>query len=385
MEEEKTKYNITQIIIGIIVAVAVIGIIVISIMTYLKTKSDEESIFTLREHLAALQNQLGTTRTDLASLADQVADADSRITDLSDKESSDVASLQDDLTSANSQIFSLTNQIDTILLQISSLQHAVTSDTGIVGTIETQLSLIAADLSSLGDTTTALQTTLTSLENTVDSLISQVNELTQAASNPVVLFTSRTITQPFSTQTLLHTFAPTYSGNIYISGTSSSTTGYIRVTNNSTSTFTDYPFGTGTTVNAIVMGGYSYSIRFGNTEGSGTVTATLSAVYYPFSSTSNSVTLFSSQTINQAASTQTIIYNYTPASNGYIYFSGTSSSTTSYIRVTNNTTSTFTDYPFGTGTTVNAVVNAGHNYTIRFGNTEGAGTVTAILSAIYYY
>ena len=68
-----------------------------------------------------------------------------------------------------------------------------------------------------------------------------------------------------------------------------------------------------------------------------------------------------------------------------IYISGTSNTTTGYIRVTNNTTSGSQTYAFGTGNTITVAVTAGHNYSIRFGNTAPSGTVTATLSAVYYY
>ncbi len=386
MQEEKTKYSRTNITIGIILAVAVIAIIVLSVLGYVNTTSDKNDIFALQVQVANLQSKITAANDELTSLSGQVANADSRISTLSSQESSDVSSLQDELSTANNQISSLTDQINSALLQISSLQSNVSSDTVIISSIQTQLTSINSQLSSLDDTTVSLQNTLTSLKNTVDSLVIKVNNLTAAANNPVILFSSQTISQAFNTQTLLYTFTPTYNGYIYISGTSNSTTGYIRVTNNTTSTFTDYAFGTGTTVSAAVSGGYSYSIRFGNTDASGTITATLSATYYPTSSmTSNSATLFSSQTISQAHGTQTLLYTFTPPYSGYIYISGTSSSTTGYIRITNNTTSSSTNYAFGTGTTITAPVTAGYSYSIRFGNSDASGTITATLSAIYYY
>jgi prefoldin subunit 5 len=373
-------------IVGIVLIAAIIAVIVLSSLTYVKTVSDENTISMLREQLFALQTQLSTVRTGLDTLTGQVATADAQIDSLSDKESSDVSSLQDGLSSANELISSLNNQINGVVSQINSLQTDIYSDTGTIASIKSQLSSISSQLSNLSSTTTSLQNALTSLENTVDLLVEQVNELTAAATNPVILFSSRFVSQTFGTQTLLYTFTPTYNGYIYISGTSSSTTGYIRATNNTTSTYTDYAFGTGATISAAVIGGYNYSIRFGNSEASGTVTATLSAIYYPTSSsTTHQIPLFTSKPISQSHSTQTLLYTFTPPYNGYIYISGTSSSATGYIRVINNSTSTFTDYAFGTGTTINAVVNAGYSYSIVFGNSDASGIITATLSAIYYY
>ena len=99
----------------------------------------------------------------------------------------------------------------------------------------------------------------------------------------------------------------------------------------------------------------------------------------------HSVILFSSQTISQAFGTQTLLYALTTPYSGFISISGTSSSTTGYIRVTNNTTGFTTYYVFGTGNNVNVTVNAGQRYTLYFGNSDTLGTITATLSAIYFY
>ena len=387
MTEENKTYNKTQIIVGIIMAAAIIGIIVLSILTYVKTVSDENTINTLWDQLVALQTQLSNARTELNTLSGQVSVADVKISTLTSKEASDISSLQNELSSATDDISTLTSQINSLVFQISGIQSEITSDAGVIASIQSQLTSINTQLSSLGNTTVSLQNTLTSLKNTVDSLVIQVNNLSSAATNPVTLFSSQPVSQAFGTQTLLATFPPTYSGNVYVSGTSSSATGYIRVTNNNTSAFTIYAFGTGTTITAPVTAGYSYSIRFGNSDASGTITATLSGTYYPTSYPgTNSVTLFSSQPVSQAFSTQTLLYNtFTPTYSGNVYVSGTSSSATGYIRVTNNNTSASNVYAFGTGTTISAPVTAGYSYSIRFGNADASGTITATLSATYYY
>jgi hypothetical protein len=185
---------------------------------------------------------------------------------------------------------------------------------------------------------------------------------------------------------LLYSFVPTQNGYVNVSGISSSTTGYIRVYNNTTASFNDYAFGTSNTITALVTGGRSYSIIFGNTEVSGTITATLSAVFYPSTGPgTTSVTLFTSQSISQSFGTLTLLHTYVPTYNGYINITGVSSSTTGYIKLTNNTTAASVDYAFGTSGAISVPVVGGQSYSIRFGNTEVSGLVTATLSATYYY
>lgn len=385
-EEEKATYNWRNIIVGSILAAAVIGIIVLSILTYINSTADERTIGTLYAKSVSLQNQLSKAESQLALLSSQIAGTEQQISNLRNKEAEDITSLQGDLSTATDQISSLSNQVGSVLSQISSLQADVSLDASNIASLQSQLASINTQLTSLNNTTVSLQSTLTSLGSAVDSLVARVNSLTSTATNPVVLFSSHPVSQTFGTQSLVYTYTPTYNGYFYIGGTSSSTTGYIRISNNSTATYTDYPFGTGTTVTVGVTAGYNYSIIFGNSDASGTITATLSATYYPApSSTTNIVTLFSSQPISQPFGSQTLLYTYTPGYNGYFYISGTSSSPTGYIRVTNNSTATYTDYPFGTGTTVMATVSAGYSYSIRFGNSDASGIITALLSATYKY
>ena len=386
MEEKTTPYNRTSLIIGIVLAVAVIGIIILSILTFVKTVSDENNINTLQDQMVTLLRQLSETQTELNTLSGQVSVADAKIAILTSKEAADIASLQDDLSAAADDITTLTSQLNAATAQVASLQAEISSDTGTISSLQTQLNSVNSQLSGLATTTTTLQDTVTSLYNTVDSLLMQVKALTSAASNPIALFTSQPISQSAGTQTLLHTFTPTYSGYIYVSGTSNTSTGYIRVTNNTLSTYTDYVFGTGTTITSPVTAGQTFSISFGNSEASGTITAVLSGVYYPTAPVGTTpTTLFTSNHITQAAGAITLIYTFTPSQSGYIYVTGTSTTATGYIRITNNNTSAYADYPFGTGATITASVTAGYSYSISFGNSEVSGTYSATMSGTYYH
>jgi hypothetical protein len=89
----------------------------------------------------------------------------------------------------------------------------------------------------------------------------------------------------------------------------------------------------------------------------------LSAYYYAISSSAtNQTTLFTSQSVYQGANTQTQVYSFSPTYPGIISISGTSSSTTGYIRIVNNTTGTSANYSFGTGATVTVPVTLSGMY-----------------------
>ena len=218
--------------------------------------------------------------TELDSLSDQIGDSEGQVASINDQQALSIAILQDELATANEQISSLTNQLNTVVLQVTNLQNEVYSDSSAILTMQTQLSSITSELSALNTTTASLQSKLTSLENMVNSLKTTVDRLTAPATNSVVLFSAQTITQSFSTQTLIYDITTPYTGYISISGTSSSATAYIRVTNNTTSVSNFHAFGTSSVVNVAVYAGYSYSIYFGNSDTFGTITANLSAVYF---------------------------------------------------------------------------------------------------------
>jgi peptidoglycan hydrolase CwlO-like protein len=279
-ETNTINYNRYLLAFGIILVVAIIGIIVSIVLTFARTGSDEETISTLRGEVAALESQLSTAQTKLDSLAVQVVGAEGRVASISEQRNSDVAALQGELTAATDQIASLGSQISSVLSQLSGLQAEVISDDSQISSIEAQLASLNTQLSSVSSTAASLQTKLTSLEKTVTTLSGIVNRLNYPLANPVALFISRSVNQSAGAQTLLYTFTATYNGYVYITGNSNSTTGYIRIVDNSTTASQTYAFGTSNTLTIPLTAGHNYSIYFGNTAASGTVSAVLSGTYY---------------------------------------------------------------------------------------------------------
>lgn len=270
----------TNFVIGIILILAVIGIIILSTQAYLKSNSDESTINSLQGQLQTLENQLSSTKAQLIILSAQLDDAEGQVASSDTEQDTNITLLQNELTQANNDINTLQNQVNSYISTLSRLQTEVSDDTASISSIEIQLSAIHSYLSSLSNTTTALQSKLASVENTVSSLSNTVKNLVPSATNPVVLFASQNISQAAGIQTLVYTYTPVKSGYISISGYSNSSTVYIKMVNNTTTAFQNYSFGTGTTFSYPVVAGYSYSIILGNTAPSGTVTCVLTAVYY---------------------------------------------------------------------------------------------------------
>ncbi|MFC1910777.1 hypothetical protein ACFLXC_05810 [Chloroflexota bacterium] len=366
------KNRIFFVIGGIIIVAVIIGIIFLAFQA-------SANFRTYSNEIATLQSQNNTLQIELSSAKSQIATMTNQISTLQTGISSSEGKLTTDLSSVKAQVATLANQVNNVDSQIASLKNTVSSSSSTITSLQGQVTTLNSQL-------TTLQTTLTSLQSSVTSLTTRVTNLETSgtSTSTTTLFSSQYVSQNYNTRTNLRTYTPTNSGYFSISGTSSSNTAYIRVHNNSLGTYNDYSFGTGTTVTANVIGGYSYSIMFGNTNFSGTVTATLTATYHPSSYTGGQITLFAGQTISQSYNSQTTLTEFVPDHFGYVYITGNSSTSTGYIRVYNNTLGTYNNYTFGTGTTVTAPVSAGYSYSIIFGNTNSSGTITATLTATYY-
>ncbi|MBN1366365.1 MAG: hypothetical protein JW967_00350, partial [Dehalococcoidales bacterium] len=295
----ESKHNTFFLITGIILVGLIVGVVLLAVQASNNIKSSNTSIEALTTQATSLQSSLASTNSQIASITDQVNESISTLTDNMSLNNQEVAELNQDLAGITSQISSYNSEFVSINNQLDDLEDSVSSGDSSIASIENQLSTISSQI-------TSLQNTVTSLQSSINSLNTRVSALESAAANTkITLITSYSITQDFNERTLLTTFSPTGTGTLYISGTSSSSTGYIRLYNNTLSTFTDYTFGTAKTITTAVTYGYTYSIYFGNTEPSGTVTATLSA-YYTYSS-STYTTLFTSKNVTQNHGTQTTL------------------------------------------------------------------------------
>ena len=363
-------------IVGVILIALIVGVIIGGVQlshNINKTNLNGNNIATLQGKL--IVSQWGNIIPDRSIENGQYSI--NCITNTDTSTGTQISALQTSLSSADSQLKALATQLTTFGANVQTLQNSSNTN-------GTQISSIQSQVTTLQSSLTTLQSTVNSLNTTVSSLSTQINNLSTTINSPVALLTSYAFTQSFGTQTTMTSYTPNYSGYLNITGSSSSATSYIRVNNNNLSTYTDYTFGTGTTINAAVTSGYNYSVIFGNSATTGTINATISVTYSP-NSTSNSVALLTSYSFTQSHGTATTLTSYTPSYTGYFSITGSSNSTTSYVRVTNNTQGTYTDYTLGTGTTLTASVTGGKNYSIIFGNSASSGTISATVSVTYYH
>jgi hypothetical protein len=372
--------NTLFLIIGIILVLAIVGGIIFGMQT-------SNNVTTNTNNITDLKAQLSSANSQVTTLGTQLAEANSQIASIKTQEATDISALQAQLVSITAQITTANATLTSLKTQeatdVAALQASLADLTNQVTAVNTQLTALKAQETA---DITKLTGQITSLQSTVTSLSTQVANLGSTGGNPSTLFPAQTYTQNFASVTAIYSFTPTYSGNVIIAGSSSSSTTFIRITNNNLNTSVDYTFGLGTTVTIPLIGGISYSISFGNTATSGTISANLTGTFYPSSTAGTTQTsLFSTGTFTQNPNILTLIYAFAPTANGTVYVTGSSSTVTGYIRVTNTSLgSPPTDYTFGTGTTVTFSVISGYNYSIFFGNTSTT-TVTVTLNGTYYH
>jgi uncharacterized protein YlxW (UPF0749 family) len=191
----------------------------------------------LNSQITSLENGLTTASSTIASLQGQLS------------------STQSQLTSANAQILSLGNDLSAGKSQIANLQSQVSSYQNQASSYQNQVA------------------TLQSQNNDLQNIVNLAAYAAQASSVP--------ISQAAGQMSPVTSFTANYAGYIVVSGSSSSGSGYVRVTD----TYSSYPynsynysFSTSGSVFVPVLPG-TITVYYGNTDAAA-VTATISVMYY---------------------------------------------------------------------------------------------------------
>jgi uncharacterized phage infection (PIP) family protein YhgE len=195
------------------------------------------------------------------------------------------------ITTLQSQIDSQKTQIDTLGSQLSTAQESVTSANTQISSLNSQLSSLNNQVSSAQGILTAANTQIATLQSQLTAANNQITDLTTqnaslqsigTLSRTTTVTSAATLSQSPTQETSIAYFTASYAGYILVTGYSSSTTGYIRVTDS----FTGYPysstqlsFGTGNSLYIPLLPG-TVIVYFGNTETTSAVTANLNVTYY---------------------------------------------------------------------------------------------------------
>jgi septal ring factor EnvC (AmiA/AmiB activator) len=241
----------------VVLAIAITVLIILNFQIFSRINGDNSRISALEDQTASLQKQLSL--------------ADSQITTIGTNNSN----LMSQLVANGSQISSLSSQLSAANSQIASISRQISNSGSGIGTLTDQVSALTSQISKMQTQLAATMDNITSLQNQLNSQQTTLNTIT----TPVKLFSSLNVIQGSNTKTELITFTPAFSGYVSIGGISNSATSYISIVNNSTGSSNSFSFGTGTTIYTPLSGGVSYTIYFGNTDSSGTITANLLGTY----------------------------------------------------------------------------------------------------------
>ena len=262
----------------IVIIIGVVGFLVYHSQASSTITLNEASIASLESQATSLGNQLTTANTEITTLQTQALADGNQINTLQNDLSTSTAqaaSLQGQVTSANGQITTLQTQLATITSQAASLQTQFDTANAQLATLQTQVGTSSTQITSLqNQLATAntqivtLQASITTLQSTL-SLSLSTTELNESA-----------LTQAAGAETMIVSFTADNAGYVYVAGTSSSATAFIRVTGSYGGyTYTgSHIFGTSNTVIIPVLPGTVY-VYFGNTDSSGTPTADISVTY----------------------------------------------------------------------------------------------------------
>jgi septal ring factor EnvC (AmiA/AmiB activator) len=259
---ENVGFNKGVIILSIALVVVVIGCIVFGLQMSSSISANKQDIATLIDQQASIQNSLSSADTNITALETK---ADTLTTDL-----------QTQLSSINTQITNISNK----------LESTSTKESSDLSDLQNRVSNLEADINSLEDQLNNTNTVTSSLTSQVNSMNAQVSSLQNEIANinsqletPVQLLTSGTITQAYGQESLVTTTNAVTDGHIYITGYSTSPTGYVYVTIDGGET-SYYPFGTQSSTVVVPVQTGSIAIYFGNTATSGTVTAVFNSIIY---------------------------------------------------------------------------------------------------------
>ena len=194
-----------------------------------------------------------------------------------------IATEQAQIAQLNTQVAGLQTDLTAERANSTSLLSQLNSNVTALFAANTQIAAKTLELSTSQSQATTLQTQITTLTAAKAALQTQVDNMTSIVNlSASATQTSAPVSQNFGALSTVDSFNVNYAGYLLITGSTSSTNGYITVTDSYSSypsalNNLHYPFSTSVVV-PVLPG--SITVSFGNTDGAGTITANISVVYY---------------------------------------------------------------------------------------------------------
>jgi peptidoglycan hydrolase CwlO-like protein len=371
--ESYRKVNKPLIVVGVLLVCLAIGF-------FFYYSNATSAISTANSLISNLRNQNTATVSQSNLMGDQLTAANSQITTLKSQlaaDESQISTIQGQLSTTAAGLASTQNQLNTANSQVSSLQ-------GQLGNASSQATSLQGQLTSANTQISTLQSQVNSLNAQIQTLQTTINN--NQSSTSTQLISGLNITQNPGQQSLLTSFNATTSGYLNVTGYSSSVTGYIRTINTNYGASTNYTLGTASSTVMIPIQTGTVSIYFGNSDATGTITATINNITWVSNSTSatTSTQIASGLTINQNFSQQSFVTSFIASTAGSLTITGSSTSNTGYVRTINSTYGASTNYSMNpTASTITIPVEPG-TVSIYFGNTDTSGTISATFSTVVY-
>ena len=372
-----------SLIVGVILVFAILVFGVLASQIFNRLSDNENNLAALKTLVSnqgsSFNNQIGSLDTQIAALSNQI-----------NSSTAQTAAMNAQLTSAAAQISALGTQLTAATGQVTALKTQIGAYDAQFSSLNAQILVLSQNITSLDSNNKDLQSQFAAANNQITALKTQVTTLSTQQSTPttpttptqVTLFSGQQITVPGGQQVSITSFNSQAAGNLYVSGTTSSTTGYLRLNNSIYASNVIYPF-SGSPVTLPVQPTGFNTLYFGNNDTAGTsATATLNA-YVNYSGSSSQTLVVSSKYFSIAGGQQASLATFTADYQGNIYINGTTTSNTGFIQVYNPSYGTSSNYPFSNNALLTIPVQVGQN-TVTFGCSDAASvTVTGTLSISY--
>jgi len=252
-------FSTASLILSVVLVIVIVAGLVFAFQASGKISKNNDAIAALQKRVATNE---ATEVSDIAAvntqMAKQIGTLQTQVTTNEGK----LTAAQTQLTAAQSKVSSTSDQLATLQGQLTALQGQVTP-------IQAQISSINDQMATQTATVTSVQSQLSSLSSSISSLQSQISTL-QGSGGTASITNPGTVQVGLNTYALVTTFTSSVAGTLYVTGSSTSVSGYVYVYNATyLTTSSRYAFATSTTVQIPVSAGTNY-LYFGNTDTTGT-------------------------------------------------------------------------------------------------------------------
>ena len=287
-EQVKQKSKLANTLTSILFAILCIVIMIGGIGFWVYYSKNEANAVRYRNTIADLNNRNTSLQLQLDTVNNQYTDA---LKQLAVKQA-EAGTYTSQISADQSKVSSLQKQLDDFGVKYSSLQDQILLGNKKLTDLQNKLDDANTQMADLQKTIFADKAQINSLQNQVAALTGQLqiyqNYQYANSANTVQLVNNLVVTQSPSQQSSVLSFTAGKGGNLYVTGFSTSTTAFLKMTNSSYNTAGTYTFGTTDSTITIPIQPGSISVSVGNSDVQsyngtftvGTITNTIDSIVY---------------------------------------------------------------------------------------------------------